>query len=74
MQTGFGRIGSHFWAFQYHGVVPDIVTIGKVCLASHCSQQSIGNGFPLAVVVTTEAIAKKFSNGMEYGYDPCVQG
>jgi hypothetical protein len=28
-QTGFGRTGSHYWAFQLQGVVPDIVSIGK---------------------------------------------
>ena len=29
VQVGFGRIGSHFWAFQQQHVVPDIVTLGK---------------------------------------------
>src|SRR5262249_2847939 len=29
VQTGFGRVGSHFWAFETQGVVPDIVTLGK---------------------------------------------
>ncbi len=29
VQTGFGRIGSHYWAFEAQGVVPDIVTMGK---------------------------------------------
>jgi 4-aminobutyrate aminotransferase-like enzyme len=56
VQTGCGRAGDHFWAFQEHNVVPDIVTIGK----------PIGNGHPLAVVVTTQAIADAFKNGMEY--------
>lgn len=56
VQTGCGRSGDHFWAFQEHGVVPDIVTIGK----------PIGNGHPLGVVVTTQAIADAFKNGMEY--------
>jgi 4-aminobutyrate aminotransferase-like enzyme len=56
VQTGCGRAGDHFWAFQEHNVVPDIVTIGK----------PIGNGHPLAVVVTTQAIADAFRNGMEY--------
>jgi 4-aminobutyrate aminotransferase-like enzyme/Ser/Thr protein kinase RdoA (MazF antagonist) len=56
VQTGCGRHGAHFWAFQEHGVVPDIVTIGK----------PIGNGHPLGVVVTTRAIADAFANGMEY--------
>jgi 4-aminobutyrate aminotransferase-like enzyme/Ser/Thr protein kinase RdoA (MazF antagonist) len=56
VQTGLGRIGSHCWAFQAHGVVPDIVVMGK----------PLGNGFPLAAVVTTPAIAASFDNGMEY--------
>jgi 4-aminobutyrate aminotransferase-like enzyme/Ser/Thr protein kinase RdoA (MazF antagonist) len=56
VQTGCGRHGTHFWAFEEHGVVPDIVTIGK----------PIGNGHPLGVVVTTRAIADAFANGMEY--------
>jgi 4-aminobutyrate aminotransferase-like enzyme/Ser/Thr protein kinase RdoA (MazF antagonist) len=56
VQTGFGRVGSHFWAFETQGVVPDIVTMGKPA----------GNGHPLAVVVTTPAIADAFANGMEY--------
>jgi 4-aminobutyrate aminotransferase-like enzyme/Ser/Thr protein kinase RdoA (MazF antagonist) len=56
VQTGLGRAGSHFWAFETQGVVPDIVTIGK----------PFGNGHPLAAVVTTREIAASFANGMEY--------
>ena len=56
VQVGCGRIGSHFWAFEAHGVVPDILTIGK----------PIGNGHPLAVVVCTREVADRFANGMEY--------
>lgn len=56
VQVGFGRIGSHFWGFETQGVVPDIVTMGK----------PIGNGHPLAAVVTTREIADAFANGMEY--------
>ena len=29
VQVGFGRVGSHWWAFQLQDVVPDIVTMGK---------------------------------------------
>ena len=29
VQTGFGRTGEHFWGFEGHGVVPDIVTMAK---------------------------------------------
>jgi 4-aminobutyrate aminotransferase-like enzyme/Ser/Thr protein kinase RdoA (MazF antagonist) len=56
VQVGFGRLGSHFWGFETQGVVPDIVVLGK----------PIGNGFPLAAVVTTPAIAASFDNGMEF--------
>ena len=56
VQVGFGRIGSHFWGFQAHGVVPDIVTMGK----------PMGNGHPMGAVVTTKEIASSFDNGMEY--------
>jgi 4-aminobutyrate aminotransferase-like enzyme/Ser/Thr protein kinase RdoA (MazF antagonist) len=56
VQTGFGRIGEHFWAFELDGVVPDIVTLGK----------PIGNGHPLGAVVTTPEVAASFVTGMEY--------
>jgi 4-aminobutyrate aminotransferase-like enzyme len=56
VQVGFGRAGTHFWAFETQGVVPDIVTMGK----------PIGNGHPLGAVVTTREIAGAFANGMEY--------
>ena len=56
VQVGFGRVGSHFWAFETQDVVPDIVTLGK----------PIANGHPMAVVVTTPEIAAAFHNGMEY--------
>ncbi|KAL0974005.1 hypothetical protein UPYG_G00214170 [Umbra pygmaea] len=59
VQTGFGRVGSHFWAFQLQGddFCPDIVTMGK----------PMGNGHPLACVATTVEIAAAFTaNGVEY--------
>jgi len=56
VQVGLGRVGSHFWAFETQGVVPDIVTMGK----------PLGNGHPLGAVVTTAEIARAFANGMEY--------
>ncbi len=56
VQVGFGRSGTHFWAFEAQGAVPDIVTLGK----------PIGNGHPLGAVVTTREIAESFSNGMEF--------
>jgi 4-aminobutyrate aminotransferase-like enzyme/Ser/Thr protein kinase RdoA (MazF antagonist) len=56
VQVGFGRVGSHMWAFETQGVVPDIVTLGK----------PIGNGHPIGAVITTPEIAASFDNGMEY--------
>ena len=56
VQVGLGRVGTHWWAFELHGVVPDIVTMGK----------PLGNGHPLGVVVTTADVAGRFTNGMEY--------
>lgn len=56
VQVGFGRIGSHFWAFETQQVVPDIVVMGKPA----------GNGHPLGIVVTTPEIAASFDNGMEF--------
>eukprot|EP00540_Astrosyne_radiata_P010841 CAMPEP_0116829118 /NCGR_PEP_ID=MMETSP0418-20121206/4020_1 /TAXON_ID=1158023 /ORGANISM="Astrosyne radiata, Strain 13vi08-1A" /LENGTH=423 /DNA_ID=CAMNT_0004458055 /DNA_START=195 /DNA_END=1467 /DNA_ORIENTATION=+ len=63
VQTGFGRLGSSYWAFQHSHVpgqaevVPDIVTVGK----------PFGNGMPLAAVVTTPKIAQQFCKmGVEY--------
>jgi 4-aminobutyrate aminotransferase-like enzyme/Ser/Thr protein kinase RdoA (MazF antagonist) len=56
VQVGFGRLGTHFWGFETQNVVPDIVVLGK----------PIGNGFPLAAVITTQEIAASFDNGMEF--------
>ncbi|XP_052781203.1 alanine--glyoxylate aminotransferase 2-like isoform X1 [Mya arenaria] len=57
VQVGFGRVGSHFWAFQTQGVIPDIVTMGK----------PMGNGHPVSAVVTTKAISAAFKDcGMTY--------
>ncbi|MCP3687010.1 MAG: aminotransferase class III-fold pyridoxal phosphate-dependent enzyme, partial [Gammaproteobacteria bacterium] len=51
-----GRVGTHFWGFETQQVIPDIVTLGK----------PIGNGHPLAAVITRRDIADSFNNGMEY--------
>ena len=55
VQVGFGRLGSKMWAFEEHGVIPDIVVMGK----------PIGNGHPMAAVFTTKEIADSFK-GMEF--------
>lgn len=56
VQTGFGRLGEVFWGFEQHGVVPDMVIIGK----------PMGNGHPMGAVVCTDEIAEAFNNGMEF--------
>lgn len=56
VQTGYGRLGSAFYGFELQGVTPDIVILGK----------PIGNGHPLAALVTTREIADRFNQGMEF--------
>ncbi|KAF8783327.1 Ethanolamine-phosphate phospho-lyase like protein [Argiope bruennichi] len=59
VQTGFGRVGKHMWAFELQGedICPDIVTIGK----------PMGNGHPVAAVITTKEIARNFKGlGVSY--------
>jgi len=56
VQTGFGRMGRTFWAFELFDVVPDIVTMGKPA----------GNGHPLAIVACTKEVSEKFHTGMEF--------
>lgn len=56
VQTGFTRTGAHYWGFENHGVVPDIVTMAK----------GIGNGLPLAAVVTTPEIANALNSRIHF--------
>ncbi len=51
VQVGYGRLGHHWWAFEMHGVTPDIITVAK----------AMGNGQPLGAVITTRAIADAFA-------------
>jgi alanine-glyoxylate transaminase/(R)-3-amino-2-methylpropionate-pyruvate transaminase len=69
VQTGFGRTGASFWAFEQDGVVPDAVVLSK----------GIGNGFPIAALVVRRDVAesmasRKFFN--TYGSNPmaCAAG
>ena len=69
VQTGFGRTGDNFWGFENHNVRPDIVTMAK----------GIGNGCPLAAVVTTAEIAQSLTEAIHFntfGGNPvsCAQG
>ena len=56
VQSGFGRCGSHFWAYQKQGVIPDIVCMGK----------PMGNGHPVAGLVTTAEIMTRFRTAFRY--------
>lgn len=65
VQTGFGRTGTHFWGFETQGAIPDIVTMAK----------GIGNGVPLAAVVTTPKIAQSLVGKVHFntfGGNPLV--
>jgi alanine-glyoxylate transaminase/(R)-3-amino-2-methylpropionate-pyruvate transaminase len=65
VQAGFGRTGTHYWGFETQGVIPDIVTMAK----------GIGNGAPLAAVVTTAKIAQVLAQRIHfntYGGNPVV--
>jgi alanine-glyoxylate transaminase / (R)-3-amino-2-methylpropionate-pyruvate transaminase len=69
VQTGFGRTGENFWGFENHSVVPDMVVMAK----------GIGNGCPLAAVVTTKEIAQCLTEAIHFntfGGNPvsCAQG
>ncbi len=48
VQTGFGRTGYTFWAFEYFGLEPDIITCGK----------PIANGYPMGAVIIREDLAE----------------
>jgi 4-aminobutyrate aminotransferase-like enzyme len=56
VQSGLTRLGDHIWGFMDSGVVPDIVTMGK----------PMGDGHPLAIVVTTPEIAADFAKETDY--------
>lgn len=56
VQTGFGRTGTHYWGFETQEVLPDIVTLAK----------GIGNGTPLAAVVTTPEIARSLGGRIHF--------
>ncbi len=56
VQSGLCRLGDHMWGFEDSDVIPDIVTMGK----------PVGDGHPLAVVVTTPAIAAEFARKFHY--------
>jgi 4-aminobutyrate aminotransferase-like enzyme len=56
VQPGLGRTGDSFWGFQRHGVVPDIVTMGK----------PLGAGHPLAGLAVKPAVLAAFGRECRY--------
>ncbi|MBR0825631.1 aspartate aminotransferase family protein [Bradyrhizobium manausense] len=56
VQPGFGRTGAHMWGFERHGIVPDLVTLGK----------PMGNGFPIGAVVGRRAPMERFGSTSRY--------
>lgn len=56
VQPGFGRVGSHWWGHEFLGFAPDVVTLGK----------PMGNGHPVAAVVTRPDIMAAFREGFGY--------
>ena len=56
VQPGFGRLGTHFWGFDSHGIVPDIVTMGK----------PMGNGYPISALVTSADVIEPFQRDSHY--------
>lgn len=56
VQSGFGRTGAGLWCFARHGLVPDIVTMGK----------PMGNGYPVAAVAMHPRVVASFGNMARY--------
>ena len=56
VQPGFGRTGSEFWGFQRHGLIPDMVSMGK----------PMGNGYPLAGLVLKPGTIAEFGANARY--------
>ncbi|WP_307820348.1 aspartate aminotransferase family protein [Rhodococcoides fascians] len=56
VQPGFGRLGASMWGFERHGLMPDIVTMGK----------PMGNGMPIAGLVMQSSLAEQFGRDLRY--------
>lgn len=56
VQPGFGRTGTHWWGFQRHGIVPDLVVMGK----------PMGNGMPIAGVALRPEVLERFGQDIRY--------
>jgi 4-aminobutyrate aminotransferase-like enzyme len=56
VQPGFARTGEQFWGFARHGIVPDLVTLGK----------PMGNGIPVSGLVAKAEVLAAFSDRIPY--------
>src|SRR4030095_12857790 len=56
VQSVFGRTGEQWWGFQRHGIIPDIVTMGK----------PMGNGIPIAAAVFKPELLQEFGKNIRY--------
>jgi 4-aminobutyrate aminotransferase-like enzyme len=56
VQAGFGRLGEAMWGFERHGIVPDLVTLGK----------PMGNGHPIAALVGRAHVLEEFARRRHY--------
>ncbi len=56
VQPGFGRMGGHMWGFARHGVIPDLVSLGK----------PMGNGYPVAGLVLRPEVIAEFGAKARY--------
>ena len=50
IQSGLGRMGSHFWSFEMSEVEPDIVVVAK----------GISNGHPLSCVIAKKSLFEEY--------------
>jgi 4-aminobutyrate aminotransferase-like enzyme len=56
VQPGFARTGEAMWGFQRHGIVPDLVVMGK----------PMGNGMPIAGVAARPEVVEEFGRQIRY--------
>lgn len=56
VQPGFGRTGGAWWGFVRHGILPDLVILGK----------PMGNGMPISAVVGRPEVLQRFGSDMRY--------
>lgn len=64
VQPGFARTGESFWGFGCHGIVPDVVTLGK----------PMGNGIQVSGLLANADVLAAFSDDIPYFNTPCVDG